>query len=80
MAFPKRPWFWTQAFVLSLSFMMIMSLSMEITNSFEFFILVPKMGSISLYGTGYGTFFDPSTIYDDGPLGGVFWILFVLFE
>ena len=36
---------------------MIMSLCMEITNSSKFFILVPEVDSISLYGTSYGTFF-----------------------
>ena len=52
--------------------MTILSLCMEITNSFEFIILVPELGSFSLCGTGFGTLFDLSLIYDDGPLGGVF--------
>ena len=60
--------------------MTIMSLCMEIKNSFEFIILVPDLGSFSIYGTGFGTLFDPSLIYDDGPLGGVLWILFVLLD
>ena len=49
MASPKRPWIWTRAFVIYLSFMTILSFSMEITNSSEFFILVPEHGSFSLY-------------------------------
>ena len=59
---------------------MIFSLCIEITNSFEFIILVPELGSFSFYGTGFGTLFDPLLIYAVGPLGGVFWILLVLLD